>query len=330
MPPSFVAFSGPLDVKIEIDEKSILLNSSYVIKIFNLSKNQKTELGVVSLMQNSQGVTLPCSYFLTAGLYELELDANNTSNNTEPCLSQKLEIKWPKPKLTILSDRIETHPENPVEVFLYFPEVECNIQDANSTHLPTFWLEVLFCGEDLACQNISSTKIIYGEIVNGFPKLKLFNLRCDLFTIAGQYAVRFRPVDTMDLFLSAMCFFRADWNQKFALNINTRNIFPCDPYIGIGITFAYPACILDQGDRVRIYSKLRADVASLKPPTYLNYITEKRVIKGQYALNFKCDLFSEKFIEYCFVYVGQALSGAVADIRMECISTQPVSGSALI
>jgi len=108
--------------------------------------------------------------------------------------------------------------------------------------------------------------------------------------------------------------------------VYARSIFPCDPHTGIGVLYEYPGCILEQGDRVRLYAKLRADVASLKPPTSLHYVAEQRVVKSQHSLYFACDLFSEKYVEYCFVYVSQAISGAVADVRMDCVPTLPVSG----
>lgn len=52
----------------------------------------------------------------------------------------------------------------------------------------------------------------------------------------------------------------------------------------------------------------------------------QRVVRGQHALHFDCDFFSEKYVEYCFVYVSQAISGAVADVRMDCLPTLPVRG----
>lgn len=60
--------------------------------------------------------------------------------------------------------------------------------------------------------------------------------------------------------------------------------------------------------------------------TSMHYITEQRVVRGQHALHFDCDFFSEKYVEYCFVYVSQAISGAVADVRMDCLPTLPVRG----
>lgn len=78
--------------------------------------------------------------------------------------------------------------------------------------------------------------------------------------------------------------------------------------------------------RVRLFGKLRANVASLAPPTSMEYISEQRVFRGQHKLHFNCELFVERFVEYCFVYVSQAISGAVADVRMDCVPTLPISG----
>lgn len=77
---------------------------------------------------------------------------------------------------------------------------------------------------------------------------------------------------------------------------------------------------------MRLFAKLRADVTSLAPPTSLHYVSEQRVIRGQHSLHFDCELFSERYVEYCFVYVSQAISGAVADIRMDCLPTLEVTG----
>lgn len=102
---------------------------------------------------------------------------------------------------------------------------------------------------------------------------------------------------------------------------------PCDPHSGgITVLFQYPSCILSTGDRVRLFGRLRADVASLSPPTSMEYVSEQKVTRGQHSLHFDCDLFHEKYVEYCFVYVSQAITGAVADVRMDCVPTLPVTG----
>lgn len=116
-----------------------------------------------------------------------------------------------------------------------------------------------------------------------------------------------------------------DWNSQYIFNVNARSISNCD-HSGIGVLFQYPACILDN-DRIRLYGKLRADVVSLAPPTSLVYVAEKRVERGKHTVSFDCELFSEKYIEYCFVYVTQAITHAVADIRMDCVPTLNVTGN---
>ncbi|KAL3272307.1 hypothetical protein HHI36_024065 [Cryptolaemus montrouzieri] len=120
----------------------------------------------------------------------------------------------------------------------------------------------------------------------------------------------------------------ADWSEEFVFNVHAQSIFPCDRHEGgITVLFQYPACILLTGDRVRVFARYRAEVASLVPPTTLKYVAEQRVFRGSNKLKFDCDLFSERFIEYCFVYVSQAITGAVADVRMDCVSTLPVRES---
>lgn len=111
-------------------------------------------------------------------------------------------------------------------------------------------------------------------------------------------------------------------------NVYAPSIFPCDVHSGgIKVFFQYPSCILATGDRVRLKARLRANVASLAPPTTLEYVAEQRITRGQHTLQFDCDLFTERYFEYCFVYVSQAITGAVADVRMDCVPTLPVTGN---
>lgn len=77
---------------------------------------------------------------------------------------------------------------------------------------------------------------------------------------------------------------------------------------------------------MRLYSRLRADVSALTAPTISAYVTEQSVVKGKHSLFFDCDLFSERYVEYCFVYVSKAITGAVSDVRVDCVPTLPVSG----
>lgn len=112
------------------------------------------------------------------------------------------------------------------------------------------------------------------------------------------------------------------WSDKFVFNVHAHSIFPCDD--GISVLFQYPSCILPAGDRVRVYARLRSDVASLSPPSTLHYTAESRVLRGSHTLRFPCALFSERYVEYCFVYVSQAITGAVSNVRVDCVPTLSV------
>lgn len=62
------------------------------------------------------------------------------------------------------------------------------------------------------------------------------------------------------------------------------------------------------------------------PPTKLHYVSEHRIVKGRNNVYFDCDLFSEKYIEYCFVYVNQAINRAYTNINTNCVPTLPITG----
>jgi hypothetical protein len=59
------------------------------------------------------------------------------------------------------------------------------------------------------------------------------------------------------------------------------------------------------------------------------YVSERKIERGQHNVYFNCELFTGRFIEYCFVYVTEAKTGAVADIRMDCVPTSPIYGNLL-
>ncbi|XP_075162735.1 thrombospondin-1 like protein golden goal [Haematobia irritans] len=308
---------------------------------------------------NVTQVAVPCQTFMFGGLYEMQLVSNLQTTNVLPVnasatnkaevtptmttttttlipaaderLRQTLDVRWPSAEMIVSPVRLTTYPDGPVEVTLRFPEVNCE-NAWKREDLPEFWLELIYCGKERACSqlmphNISKSSILFAEQVRGFPKEKSLRLSCDLFGLAGNYAVQLRPMVPAPHLPITRRYLAVDWSEKYVFNVYARSIFPCDPHTGIGVLYEYPACILDQGDRVRVYAKLRADVASLKPPTTLHYIAEQRVVKNQYSLYFNCELFTEKYVEYCFVYVTQAISGAVADVRMDCVPTLPVKES---
>lgn len=304
--------------------------------------------------QNVTQVTVPCQTFVRGGLYEMQvvrnlktttLDHNDPNPDTGGSLTtttlmpsqderllQTLDVRWPSAEMIVSPVTLRTYPKTSVNVTLRFPEVNCErALHGEQPSLPEFWLELVYCGKDRSCAhslgNVSKSSVLFAEQIHGFPKFKTLRLGCELFGLAGNYAVQLRPMVTSLNVPTTRRMISVDWSDEFVFNVYARSIFPCDPHSGVGVLYEYPGCILEQGDRVRLYAKLRADVASLKPPTSLHYVAEQRVVKSQHSLYFSCELFSEKYVEYCFVYVSQAISGAVADVRMDCVPTLPVSDS---
>lgn len=349
LPASYTALGDDLDVQLHADPLELATVERLRLEISRHLPGSGTGTVATTLdlrvdaNHNVTQIKVPCYHFLHGGHYELAVLEENASHQMDERLRQPLNVSWPPVRLAIVPNRTETYPEQQIQGLLEFPQAHCQLpaHGADTLDLPELWLELFYCGKSVeSCtvhgngsQPFSRAQVLYTEQVRGLPHSRTLNFRCDLFGLAGFYALHLKPRPgeladpTMASLLQARALLQTDWSKQYVFTVHTRSIFPCDPHgPGIRVLFQYPACILNQADRVRVYAKLRADVLSLAPPTSLHYIAEQRVSKGQHSLYFECDLFYEKFVEYCFVYVSQAISGAVADIRMDCVPTLPVSG----
>ncbi|XP_053681200.1 uncharacterized protein LOC128732063 [Anopheles nili] len=353
LPSSYTALGDDLDVQLHADPLELATVERLKLQIARHlpagGGTVATTLDIrVDVNHNVTQIKVPCHHFLHGGHYELVVLEDNASQaqlgqQMDERLRQPLEVSWPSVRLDITPNRTDTYPEGLVQGLLEFADVRCQLptHGVDSLDLPELWLELFYCGKSVeSCSHgntsepFSRAQVLYTEQVRGLPRNRTIAFRCDLFGLAGFYGLHLkpgtgRPVDpTMAAILQARALLQADWSKQYVFTVHTRSIFPCDPHgPGIRVLFQYPVCILNQADRVRLFAKLRADVLSLAPPTSLHYISEQRVTKGQHAAYFECDLFYEKYVEYCFVYVSQAISGAVADIRMDCVPTLPVSAS---
>lgn len=340
VPVSYVAQSNDLQIQLVSYGSLTKYDQDLRLQISRFEPTGRVTVGVIDVFPdpflNVTQITISCQYFIRGGTYELEIvgnDINSTllsNRSSNDRLRQILDVRWPIAHMMATKNTIATYPSQAVKVHLEFEGVECQRIDPSVNGLPEFWLELVYCGQETMCDSANVTtksQILYTEPLRGLVASKIIELGCELFGLAGNYIFQLKPISPTPSYVKAAVMIRADWSEKFVFNVHARSIFPCEPHSGgIGVLFEYPSCILDQSDRVRLYAKLRADVASLSPPTSLHYITEQRVIKGQHSLHFDCELFTEKYVEYCFVYVSQAISGAVADVRMDCVPTLPVSG----
>ncbi|XP_076253063.1 thrombospondin-1 like protein golden goal isoform X3 [Rhynchophorus ferrugineus] len=343
MPPSHIALSG--DLNIEIVSSSFL---PLVVQLSRLEGNVAQPLTTFpvypeagALKRNLTVAKIHCGYFSRGGQYYVQiknqpiLGPNSTDLSDSQIITRSLDVRWPMPQLVVTPENVKTYPESPVTAILTFPEVVCPpIKGVAPSAIPEFWLELHYCGHSLLnceesgdeTQNKSSHQVLYSEQVRGLPGKSVFILRCELFGLSGHYAIFLRPTNPDPALPRTAAYVKVDWSDQFVFNVHAHSIFPCDTHNGgITVLFQYPSCILADRDRVRLFARLRANVASLAPPTSLEYISEQKITQGQHSLHFECDLFTERYVEYCFVYVSQSISGAVADVREDCVPTLPVS-----
>lgn len=155
---------------------------------------------------NATQITVPCQHFLLGGIYELEIvrnevnddDGGNAAVPTAPDerLRQQLDVRWPIPKLSVTPESIGTYPQQPVDVILEFPGVECVASHTQTIGVPEFWVELFYCGHEVFCDitNVTGALILFKEQVRGYPKAHLIKLSCELFGLAGHYVIKLRPV----------------------------------------------------------------------------------------------------------------------------------------
>ncbi|KAL6255317.1 hypothetical protein P5V15_013657 [Pogonomyrmex californicus] len=279
-------------------------------------------------------VIIPCGVFSRGGIYTLRLQykfstlaaRHNTAITGLPEIemSSALDVKWPIPFLHLDSQHFGTYPSQPIVATIKYNKISC--VPANGVPVAAYILQLIYCGTTAAAcdpQNNGRTQVLYYEEINGFTTSKIVKLKCEFFGLAGNYALRLKASDVNPSAPTSSAYIKVEWSDEFSFNVHARSIYPCEGSAGISVLFQYPACRL-QGDRVRVYGRLRADVSSLAPPSALHYVAELKAAPGKHSLNFDCDIFTEKFIEYCFVYVSQAITGAMAEVKLACIPTFPL------
>lgn len=168
---------------------------------------------------NITQITISCLNFLFGGTYELEIvggndvdEGANTLDNRDERLRQQLDVRWPQPKLSVTPESIGTYPQQPVDVILEFPGVECIVPHTQLDSVPEFWLELYYCGHEVYCDsaNVSSSQVLYAEQIRGYPKARLVKLSCELFGLAGHYVVKLRPTVPVAASVSATAYIQVN------------------------------------------------------------------------------------------------------------------------
>ncbi|XP_054009460.1 uncharacterized protein LOC128892872 [Hylaeus anthracinus] len=312
-------------------------NELPLLRILYLLDNISELIGEIRLEKlpsrnETISINIPCGYFTRGGIYALRVEYKY-KNSSVPIASlyqtsKILDVKWPTPTIFLESQRIATYPNKRVTTTVKYDGTSCS--PTENVPVAVYILQLIYCGSSVtACylQNNTHTQILYYEEIRGFVPPKTILFRCEFFGLPGNYAIRLKASNVNPTAPNTSVYFKVYWSEDFKLTVHARSIYPCEGLGGVAVLFEYPSCRLE-GDRVRVYGRLKADVTSVASPSSLHYITESRSIPGRHSLTFDCDLFTETFVEYCFVYVSQAITGAMMDVTISCIPTFPFQGDA--
>lgn len=213
------------------------------LQVTRLDDSTRTIIAIVDVLPdprlNVTQITVSCQHLLYGGQYELEIVGNDIHStimdSQDERLRQQLDVRWPMPKLSVTPESIGkffyynwrsvkfiqhfcfatgTYPQNPVNVILEFPGVECTISEEEVKNVPEFWLELYYCGHNVYCDstNVTSSQVLYAEQVRGYPKARLVKLRCELFGLAGHYIVKLRPTHPVQPIVSATAYVKVTFH----------------------------------------------------------------------------------------------------------------------
>lgn len=215
-PPTYSPIDGDLHVQLHYlnpdlvpqpDNTEVTAFHDVRLQVSRFDGLNRTTIGFIDVYPdprlNTTQISVQCQNFLMGGIYELEIVANDVApvggdrnGGQDERLRQQLDVRWPTPKISVTPESVGTYPQQPVDVILEFPGVECVVPHTQTTGIPEFWVELLYCGHDVYCDmaNVSGSLILFKEQVRGYPKAHLIKLSCELFGLAGHYVVKLRPV----------------------------------------------------------------------------------------------------------------------------------------
>lgn len=215
--------------------KPFATNDDVRLQVSRYIGTNRTTIAIIDVYpdprSNITQISVSCLNFLYGGTYELEIVGGNdvevnshTLDNHDERLRQQLDVRWPQPKLTVTPESIGTYPEQPVDVILEFPGIECIAPHIQIDNIPEFWLELFYCGHEVYCDsaNVSSSQVLYAEEVRGYPKARLFKLSCELFGLAGHYVVKLRGIAPVSPTVTATAFIKVKSNTPKS-NLKLQN-----------------------------------------------------------------------------------------------------------
>ena len=202
-PSTYIALSQNLQVELQTSEA--LKQNHLHLKITFLTETHTKNVAIIDIFTNhgynSTKITVPCGLFTREGIYKLKIVGNEINSsldlNDDKFLEHMLDVRWPNVKLSVTPTPFETYPERPVNAVLEFLDVECPIDTTQLEQVPTFSLELIYCGtHDIYCDSstVAKNQVLHTEIISGIKRSLAVVFRCEYFGLAGHYALHLKPL----------------------------------------------------------------------------------------------------------------------------------------
>lgn len=216
-PSVYVALSK--DFQVEFQTSEILPPTRLSLKLSYLGATHFRNLGHINFytdeQSNSTRIKVPCSLFTRAGPYTLHVEGNDVNvtlaTNDNHLLEHKLDVRWPSAKLSVTHEVIETYPTDPVNAVIEFIDFECAVDTTGFEEVPTFELELTYCGMyNVVCDahSVPSNSTFPIQVIYGMQRSRVIPLNCEYFGLAGNYVLHLKPLPPLDTSLWAIAFIK--------------------------------------------------------------------------------------------------------------------------
>lgn len=224
------------DLQVEFQTSEILPLALLNLKVSYLGPTHFRNIGHINFytddQSNSTKIRVPCSLFTRAGPYTIHVEGNDMNTtlatNDNHLLQHKLDVRWPNAKLSVTHEVIETYPTETVNAVIEFIDFECAVNTETFEEVPTFQLELTYCGMyNVVCdsRSVPSNSTFPIQAIYGMQRSRVIPLNCEFFGLAGNYVLHLKPLPPLDSSMAAIAFIKVipPTNETF---FEGKSIFP--------------------------------------------------------------------------------------------------------
>lgn len=225
------------DFQIEFQTTEIIPLALLSLKVSYWGPTHFRNIGHINFytddQSNSTRIKVPCSLFTRAGPYTLHVEGNeiNTTLATSDShvLEHKLDVRWPNSKLRVTHEIIETYPTDQVNAVIEFIDFECPVDTATFEEVPSFQLELTYCGMfNIMCdsRSVPPNSTFPIQVIYGMQRSRVIPLNCEYFGLAGNYVLHLKPLPPLDSSLATSAFIKVIERIFFFILVSISHTHP--------------------------------------------------------------------------------------------------------